>query len=67
MAVIYVIASLIIIFANIKYIGDAISMIFSGALSLEAGIGGVIGVIIVGFQRAAFSNEDSNYPTDSGF
>ena len=57
MAVIYVIASLIIIFANIKYIGDAISMIFSGALSLEAGIGGVIGVIIVGFQRAAFSNE----------
>lgn len=57
MAVIYVASSLFIIFANIKYIGDAISMIFSGALSLEAGIGGVIGVIIVGFQRAAFSNE----------
>lgn len=57
MAVIYVASSLFIIFANIKHIGDAISMIFSGALSLEAGIGGVIGVIIVGFQRAAFSNE----------
>jgi AGCS family alanine or glycine:cation symporter len=57
MAVIYVIASLIIIFANIKYIGDAFSMIFAGAFTPEAGLGGVLGVIIVGFQRAAFSNE----------
>jgi AGCS family alanine or glycine:cation symporter len=57
MAVIYVIASLIIIFANIKYIGDAFGMIFSGAFSPEAGLGGILGVIIVGFQRAAFSNE----------
>jgi AGCS family alanine or glycine:cation symporter len=57
MAGIYVIASLIIIFANIKYIGDAFSMIFSGAFSPEAGLGGILGVIIVGFQRAAFSNE----------
>lgn len=57
MAGIYVIASLIIIFANIKYIGDAFGMIFSGAFSPEAGLGGILGVIIVGFQRAAFSNE----------
>ncbi|WP_394975535.1 alanine/glycine:cation symporter family protein [uncultured Croceitalea sp.] len=57
MAVIYVIASLIIIFANIKYIGDAFGMIFSGAFTPEAGLGGILGVIIVGFQRAAFSNE----------
>lgn len=57
MAVIYVIASLIIIFANIKYIGDAVSMIFAGAFTPEAGLGGILGVIIVGFQRAAFSNE----------
>ncbi|WP_350291159.1 alanine/glycine:cation symporter family protein [uncultured Croceitalea sp.] len=57
MAIIYVIASLIIIFANIKYIGDAFGMIFSGAFSPEAGLGGILGVIIVGFQRAAFSNE----------
>nr|WP_293302436.1 alanine/glycine:cation symporter family protein [Allomuricauda sp.] len=57
MAVIYVIASLIIIFANIKYIGEAFSMIFAGAFTPEAGLGGILGVIIVGFQRAAFSNE----------
>jgi len=57
MAGIYVLASLIIIFSNIEYIGDAISMIFTGAFTPEAGLGGVLGVIIVGFQRAAFSNE----------
>jgi AGCS family alanine or glycine:cation symporter len=57
MAGIYVLASLIIIFANIKYIGDAFGMIFSGAFSPDAAIGGIVGVIIVGFQRAAFSNE----------
>jgi len=57
MAGIYVLASLIIIFANIKYIGDAFSLIFEGAFSPMAGLGGLMGVLIVGFQRAAFSNE----------
>ncbi len=57
MAGIYVLASLVIIFANIKYFGEAISMIFEGAFTPEAGLGGIVGVIIVGFQRAAFSNE----------
>jgi AGCS family alanine or glycine:cation symporter len=57
MAGIYVLASLVIIFANIKYIGDAFGMIFAGAFAPDAAIGGIVGVIIVGFQRAAFSNE----------
>jgi len=57
MAGIYIIASLVIIFANIKYVGDAFGMIFSGAFTPEAGLGGFLGVLIVGFQRAAFSNE----------
>ena len=57
MAIIYVVASLIIIFSNIKYIGEAFSLIFDGAFDPMAGLGGVLGVIIVGFQRAAFSNE----------
>lgn len=57
MAIIYVVAALIIIFANIEHVGSAFSMIFSGAFSPMAGLGGVLGVIIVGFQRAAFSNE----------
>ncbi len=57
MAAIYVLACLVIIFYNISYIDDAFGMIFSQAFTPQAGIGGMIGVIIVGFQRAAFSNE----------
>ncbi|NVJ89933.1 MAG: alanine:cation symporter family protein [Flavobacteriaceae bacterium] len=57
MAGIYVLASLIIIFANFSYIDDAFGLIFKGAFSPMAGLGGLMGVLIVGFQRAAFSNE----------
>lgn len=57
MAGIYVLAALIIIFANISYIGDAFGLIFKGAFTPMAGLGGLVGVLIVGFQRAAFSNE----------
>lgn len=57
MAIIYIIASLVIIFSNIEFVGEAFSMIISGAFSPQAGLGGVLGVLIVGFQRAAFSNE----------
>ena len=57
MAGIYVVASLIIIFSHASYIDDAFSLIIDGAFSPMAGLGGVVGVIIVGFQRAAFSNE----------
>ncbi|MCL4151969.1 UNVERIFIED_CONTAM: hypothetical protein GTU68_014157 [Idotea baltica] len=57
MAGIYVIAALIIIFANFSYIGDAFGLIFEGAFTPMAGLGGLVGVLIVGFQRAAFSNE----------
>lgn len=57
MAIIYVIASLIIIFSHIDLIGKAFSMIFTQAFSPTAGLGGLLGVLIVGFQRAAFSNE----------
>lgn len=57
MAGIYVLAALIIIFANISYIGTAFTLIFEGAFTPMAGLGGLVGVLIVGFQRAAFSNE----------
>ena len=57
MAGIYVLACLIIIFANFSYIGDAFGLIFNGAFTPMAGLGGFVGVLIVGFQRAAFSNE----------
>jgi AGCS family alanine or glycine:cation symporter len=57
MVVIYVVASLIIIFVNFANIGTAFSEIFFGAFTPEGIKGGVVGVLVVGFQRAAFSNE----------
>jgi AGCS family alanine or glycine:cation symporter len=53
----YVIAALIIIGINYDQIGNAFSLIFEGAFNPDAAKGGIIGVLIVGFQRAAFSNE----------
>ena len=57
MAGIYVLAALVIIFANYSYIDDAFGLIVGGAFTPMAGLGGLVGVLIVGFQRAAFSNE----------
>ncbi len=57
MAIIYVLAALIIIGINIENIGPAFSAIYNGALNSSALKGGFIGVLIIGFQRAAFSNE----------
>lgn len=57
MAVLYVGAALIIIAMNIQHTGEAFRLIFDGAFSPGAMKGGVIGVLVVGFQRAAFSNE----------
>ena len=57
MVVIYVVASLFVIFSNLNMIGDAFSKIFTGAFSPEGVAGGAIGVLVQGFRRAAFSNE----------
>ena len=57
MAGIYILASLVIIFSNFSDIGTAFGLIINGAFTPMAGLGGIVGVIIVGFQRAAFSNE----------
>ena len=57
MAALYILASLVIIFANFSDIGTAFRLIFEGAFTPMAGLGGLVGVLIVGFQRAAFSNE----------
>ncbi len=57
MAAIYVGTALIIIFINIHNTGEAFRLIFDGAFNATALKGGFIGVLIVGFQRAAFSNE----------
>ena len=57
MASIYVLACLTVIAFNLDQVGPAIGSIFTGAFAPESVTGGIIGVLIVGFQRAAFSNE----------
>ena len=57
MAAIYVGAALIIIAMNYDLVPQAFGMIYDGAFNPDAALGGVLGVLIVGFQRAAFSNE----------
>ncbi len=57
MAIIYVGAGLIIIGINYDMIPFAANQIWDGAINPNAAFGGVVGVLIVGFQRAAFSNE----------
>jgi len=57
MAIIYIGACLVVIFGDIAYAWEAIKSIFSGAFTPMAGVGGVFGVLIQGFRRAAFSNE----------
>lgn len=57
MAVIYCVAAAIIIIMNITSVPWAIKEIVAGAFTPAAGLGGMIGVLLQGFQRAAFSNE----------
>lgn len=54
---IYVISALVIIGFNYDNLGHGFSTIITGAFSPDAMYGGFIGVLILGFQRAAFSNE----------
>jgi len=57
MVFIYLLAALWIILTHISALPDAITLIVSSAFSMEAGIGGLIGAIVQGFKRAAFSSE----------
>ncbi|MFT5761199.1 MAG: AGCS family alanine or glycine:cation symporter [Polaribacter sp.] len=58
MAGLYVLACLYILGANFSLIDDAFSLIYREAFNPTAiGVGGFIGVLLVGFKRAAFSNE----------
>lgn len=57
MAGIYVLAALVILAANWRLIDDAFSLIFEGAFSGLGIAGGLVGVMIQGIRRGAFSNE----------
>ena len=80
MAGLYILMCLIVIGANISELGNAFSLIFNGAFEADAMYGGFLGVMVLGFQRAAFSNEaglgsasiahsaaKTNHPVSEGF
>ncbi|MDQ7004933.1 MAG: alanine/glycine:cation symporter family protein [Ghiorsea sp.] len=57
MVILYIATCTWIIFANISAIPEAFATIWHGAFSMEAGFGALVGVIVQGFKRAAFSSE----------
>ena len=57
MCAIYLLASLSIMLHHADAIPAAVMLIVQSAFIPEAGYGGVIGVLIQGFRRAAYSNE----------
>ena len=57
MAVFYCFFALIVILMNFTSIPAAIGNIFTGAFTGEGVAGGALGALIIGFQRAVFSNE----------
>ncbi|MFA5574770.1 MAG: alanine/glycine:cation symporter family protein [Brumimicrobium sp.] len=57
MVAVYVISALAIIAINYNNLGSGLLAIINGAFNPDSVYGGIIGVLIIGFQRAAFSNE----------
>ncbi|MEQ8803352.1 MAG: alanine/glycine:cation symporter family protein, partial [Haliea sp.] len=57
MGVLYVVSAVIIIAMSYQQVPGAIQLILSSAFNMESVTGGMVGAIIVGFQRALFSNE----------
>ncbi|MBT2509380.1 alanine:cation symporter family protein [Streptomyces sp. ISL-98] len=57
MAGLYIAACLVAILVNITAVPAAIGTIIDGAFDPEGVAGGVLGALIIGFKRAAFSNE----------
>ncbi|MEM9255038.1 MAG: alanine/glycine:cation symporter family protein [Pseudomonadota bacterium] len=57
MGVLYVLSALLIIGFSVEQLPGALRLIFADAFSLQSATGGMVGAMIVGFQRALFSNE----------
>ncbi len=57
MCLFYIAVCSIIVLLHITQLPGALLQIVAGAFSFEAGLGGFLGVVITGMQRAAFSNE----------
>ena len=80
MAGLYILMCIIVVGANITEVGHAFGLIIDGAFQADAMYGGFLGVLVLGFQRAAFSNEaglgsasiahsaaKTNHPVAEGF
>lgn len=57
MCALYMLAAFWVIGTNADKIGPAFALIFASAFGSKAVLGGIVGVLIQGFKRAAFSNE----------
>ncbi len=57
MCLLYVLGCLIVICFNLDQIPSHVALIFQDAFAKESAYGGLVGVLIIGFQRAAFSSE----------
>ncbi len=57
MAILYCFFAIIVILLNVTSLPAAIGNIFTGAFTGEGVAGGALGALIIGFQRAVFSNE----------
>ncbi len=62
MAAVYILCALCVVFSNIASVGGIFAMIFKGAFSPEAALGGAFGIAIMttiqkGVGRGVFSNE----------
>ncbi|MGE0624541.1 MAG: alanine/glycine:cation symporter family protein [Pseudomonadales bacterium] len=57
MAILYLLTALLILVLNASSLPGAFAAIWTGAFTPEGITGGMIGVIIIGFRRAVFSNE----------
>jgi len=54
---VYVVSGILILVIHAPAVPGAFGIIVERAFSMEAGLGGFLGVLIQGFRRAAFSNE----------
>ncbi|MBX2852637.1 MAG: alanine:cation symporter family protein [Phycisphaeraceae bacterium] len=57
MCLLYVLGCLIVIMFNLGQVPSHVALIFDDAFAKESAYGGLVGVLIIGFQRAAFSSE----------
>ncbi|MCA9513083.1 MAG: alanine/glycine:cation symporter family protein [Myxococcota bacterium] len=57
MCCVYVATGVVILVFDAARVPDAFATMLESAFSLEAGLGGLVGTMIQGFRRAAFSNE----------